>query len=185
MVEPVLTDADTRMKKSIDGAAHEFSTVRTGRANPSLVEGLKVEYYGTTVPLSQVAAVSVPEPRQLEIKPWDKGAIQGIERAIHESKLGLTPMNDGKVIRLNIPALTEERRKDLVKVVKQMAENHRVSVRNVRREAVEQVRELVKSKSLSEDEKKRAEEKIQKLTDAAVTKIDELAAGKEKEILTV
>jgi ribosome recycling factor len=173
------------MDKSLESAAHEFNTVRTGRASAALLDRIQIDYYGTPTPLQQLASINVPEPRSITIQPYDPGSIKTIERAIQESDLGLTPSNDGKLIRLPIPQLTEERRKELVKVVRGLAEDGRVAVRNVRRDAMHHLKELVKNGDVGDDEERRAEEKVQKLTDDHVAKIDDLLKRKEAEIMEV
>lgn len=185
MIDELLTDADRRMKKSMEAAAHEFNTVRTGRASAALLERIEIDYYGQQTPLQQLATVNVPEPRLLTIQPYDPGSIKTIERAIQESDLGLTPSNDGKLIRLPIPQLTEERRKELVKVVRHLAEEGRVAVRNVRRDVMHDLKELVKKKDVGDDDERRAEERVQKLTDQHIKEIDELLKRKEAEIMEV
>jgi ribosome recycling factor len=173
------------MDKSLESAAHEFNTVRTGRASAALLDRIQIDYYGTPTPLQQLASINVPEPRMITIQPYDPGSIKTIERAIQESDLGLTPSNDGKLIRLPIPQLTEERRKELVKVVRGLAEDGRVAVRNVRRDAMHHLKELVRNGDVGDDDERRAEEKVQKLTDEHVAKIDELLKRKEAEIMEV
>jgi len=173
------------MDKSLESAAHEFNTVRTGRASAALLDRIQIDYYGTMTPLQQLATVNVPEPRSITIQPYDPGSIKNIERAIQESDLGLTPSNDGKLIRLPIPQLTEERRKELVKVVRGLAEEGRVAVRNVRRDAMHHLKELVRNGDVGDDEERRAEERVQKLTDEHVTRIDDLLKRKEAEIMEV
>jgi ribosome recycling factor len=173
------------MDKSLESAAHEFNTVRTGRASAALLDRIQIDYYGTMTPLQQLATVNVPEPRLITIQPYDPGSIKSIERAIQESDLGLTPSNDGKLIRLPIPQLTEERRKELVKVVRGLAEEGRVAVRNVRRDAMHHLKELVRNGDVGDDEERRAEERVQKLTDEHVTRIDDLLKRKEAEIMEV
>jgi ribosome recycling factor len=185
MVEKIYQDLDHKMSKAIEVLKGEFAGIRTGRANPALLDGIKVLSYGTTVPLNQVAGVSVPEARLLLIQPWDKNTLGEIEKAILKSELGLTPMNDGKVIRLPIPALTEERRHDLVKVVKKMSEESKVSIRNIRRDANEEVKKLEKDKKISEDESKKAHDRIQEVTDKYIVQVDEVLKKKEKEIMEV
>jgi ribosome recycling factor len=184
-VQTILAQAEDKMKKSLERMKQEFGTVRSGRASASLLDTVRVDYYGSMVPMQQVAAVGVPDGRTIEIKPWDAGSLQAIEKAIQASGLGLTPNNDGKIIRLSIPMLTEERRKDLVKVLKKMAEEFRVSVRNDRREAMEKIKTAAKDKVITEDERKSAETASQHLTDLYVKKVDDAAAAKEKEILEV
>jgi ribosome recycling factor len=183
MIDDLLKDARARMVKSAEATKHEFATVRTGRASPHLLDRVNVDYYGTQTPLNQIAAVSASDARLLTITPYDKSSIKSIEKAILESDLGLTPNNDGTVIRLAIPELTEERRKELVKVVHGLAEDGRVAVRNVRRDCMHHLRDLRKSGDTGEDEERRAEAELQKLTDAKVKDIDELLKGKEEEIL--
>ena len=183
MIDDLLKDARERMAKSAESTKHEFATVRTGRASPHLLDRVTVDYYGTQTPLNQISSVSASDARLLTITPYDKSAIKSIEKAILESDLGLTPNNDGNVIRLAIPELTEERRKELVKVVHGLAEEGRVAVRNVRRDCMHHLRDLRKSGEAGEDEERRAEAELQKLTDAKVKDIDELLKGKEEEIL--
>ncbi|MGH3015550.1 MAG: ribosome recycling factor [Gaiellaceae bacterium] len=185
MIEDLLDDAKRRMDKSVDATANEFNTIRTGRASAALLDRVKVDYYGTDTPLNQLATINVPEARLLTIQPYDPGSIKGIERAIQESELGLTPANDGKIIRLPIPQLTEERRKELVKVVRHVAEEGRVAVRNVRRDVMHHLKELVRDGDVGDDEERRAEERAQKLTDEHTAKIDELLKRKEEEIMEV
>lgn len=177
-----LRDAETRMKKSIEAAQHDFATLRTGRANPALLDSLKVEYYGQTLPVNQVGGVTTPDARMLVIQPWDKGAMAAIEKAIMKSDLGLTPTNDGNVIRLAIPPLTEERRKDFVKQLHQKAEAARVSIRNIRRDANEH---LKRDDDLTDDDVKRGEKDVQKLADKYVAELDALQKTKEAELLEV
>ena len=185
MIQDLLQDARDRMGKSIDSTRHEFATVRTGRASPQLLDRVQVDYYGTPTPLQQLAGVAASEARLLTITPYDKSAIKQIEKAILESDLGLTPSNDGNLIRLTIPELTEERRKELVKVVHGLAEEGRVAVRNIRRDCMHDLRELRKEGEVGEDEERRAEGELQKLTDQRVGEIDDLLSGKEQEILEV
>jgi ribosome recycling factor len=185
MIDDLLEDANRRMDKSVEATAHEFNTVRTGRASAALLDRIQVDYYGQMTPLKQLATINVPEPRTLTIQAYDPGSIKAIERAIQESDLGLTPSNDGKVIRLPIPQLTEERRKELVRVVKHLAEEGRVAVRNVRRDVMHDLKELVRDGEVGDDEERRAEERAQKLTDGHVAKIDELLKKKEEEIMEV
>ena len=183
MIEDLLKDARDRMGKSIESTKHELATVRTGRASPHLLDRVNVDYYGAQTPLKQIATVNASEARLLTITPYDKSSIKSIEKAIQESDLGLTPSNDGNLIRLTIPELTEERRKELVKVVHQLAEEGRVAVRNIRRDCMHHLRDMRKSGEAGEDEERRAETELQKLTDARVKDIDELLKGKEEEIL--
>jgi ribosome recycling factor len=185
MIEEFVSDATRRMDKSVESAAHEFNTVRTGRASAALLDRIQVDYYGTPTPLQQLATINVPEPRLITVQPYDPSSIKAIERAILESDLGLTPSNDGKVIRLPIPQLTEERRKELVKVVRHLAEEGRVAVRNVRRDVMHDLKELVRNGDVGDDEERRAEERVQKLTDDHVAKIEDLLKRKEAEIMEV
>jgi len=185
MIDDFLSDATRRMDKSVESAAHEFNTVRTGRASAALLDRIQVDYYGTPTPLQQLATINVPEPRMITIQPYDPGSIKGIVRAILESDLGLTPSNDGKLVRLPIPQLTEERRKELVKVVRHLAEEGRVAVRNVRRDVMHDLKELVKNGDVGDDEERRAEDRVQKLTDEHVAKIEDLLKRKEAEIMEV
>ena len=183
MIEDFKKDATTRMTKCVQQFALDLKKLRTGRASPSLVENLKVDYYGTESPLSQLANISVEDARTLVITPWDKSAIQSVEKAIYKSDLGLTPNTAGSVIRVPLPPLTEERRRDITKVVRGDAENARVAVRNVRRDVLQDVKEALKEKLISQDEEKKAQEEIQKLTDKHVAEIDAALAAKEKEIM--
>jgi ribosome recycling factor len=185
MIDDLLDDAKRRMDKSVETTAHEFNTVRTGRASAALLDRIQIDYYGQLTPLKQLASINVPEPRLLTIQPYDPGSIKAIERAIQESELGLTPANDGKLIRLPVPQLTEERRKELVRVVKHLAEEGRVAVRNVRRDVMHDLKELVRDGDVGDDEERRAEDKAQKLTDEHVAKIDDLLKKKEEEIMEV
>ncbi|MBL8058435.1 MAG: ribosome recycling factor [Anaerolineales bacterium] len=182
MVKDALQDAEGRMKGALTALEETLTGIRTGRASPALIEKLPIEYYGTPTPLQQLATISVPEPRQLLIKPFDATSLKNIERAILGSDLGLTPANDGKVIRLNLPPLTEERRRDLTKVVHHRLEEARVAIRNVRRGSHDDLREFEKEKLISEDELKRGEAELQKLTDKYVARVDEVGARKEAEI---
>ncbi|RKZ22610.1 ribosome recycling factor [bacterium] len=179
----ILKDAKERMKKAVKVVEDELKGVRTGRASPSILQGIKVEYYGTKVPINQVASITVPQPDLLVVHPWDKSVLPEIEKAIRTSDLGLNPSNDGNVIRIPIPPLTEERRKELVKLVRKMAEEGRVAIRNIRRDANEKVRRLKKDGEISEDDAMRLEKEIQKLTDEYIEKIDEVLEHKEKEIM--
>ena len=183
MIKELLQDARERMGKSIEATRHELATVRTGRASPHLLDRVQVDYYGASTPLKQLANVAATEARLLTITPYDKSSIKQIEKAILESDLGLTPSNDGNLIRLSIPELTEERRKELVKVVHGLAEDGRVAVRNIRRDCMHDLRELRKEGEVGEDEERRAEQELQKVTDSRVAEIDELLKGKEEEIL--
>jgi ribosome recycling factor len=180
-----MADAKTRMDKTIESTRNEFGSVRTGRASAALLDRIQVSYYGTRTPLNQLAQINVPEPRLISIQPYDKAAIKDIERAILESDLGLTPSNDGALIRLPVPQLTEQRRKELVKVVGNLAENGRIALRNVRRDALTQLKELEKDGEVGSDDLHRAEDRMQKLTDEHVKTVDELFKSKESEILEV
>lgn len=185
MIKEAVQDAERRMRSAIQSLKDDLGGVRTGRANPGLIEKLSVEYYGSPVPLIQLATISVPEPRQLLIKPFDAGSIKDIDRAIQSSDLSLTPVSDGKVIRLNLPVLTEERRRDLIKFVNNRLEDARVAMRNVRRDAIKDLREFESEKLISEDDLKRSEEDIQKLTDKYVDEISSLGSTKENEIMEI
>jgi ribosome recycling factor len=185
VIKEAVQDAERRMRSAIKSLQEDLAGIRTGRANPGLVEKLSVEYYGSPVPLIQLATISVPEPRQLLIKPFDAGSIKDIDRAIQSSNLGLTPINDGKVIRLNLPVLTEERRRELSKFVNNRLEEARVAVRNVRRDAIKDMREFESEKLISEDDLKRGEEDTQKLTDKINEEITSLGNEKEKEIMEI
>jgi ribosome recycling factor len=184
-IDDLIQDATRRMDKSVEAAQAEFSTLRTGRASTGLLDRVQIDYYGQKTPLKQLATVNSPEPRLLTIQPFDPNSVSAIERAIQESDLVLTPSNDGKLIRLPIPQLTEERRKELVKIVRQMAEDGRVAVRNVRRDVMHHLKELVDKGEVGSDEEHRAEERVQKLTDEHTHTIDELLKKKEAEILEV
>ncbi len=184
-MDAVLKDTRERMQKSIQSLEDELNTIRTGRASVALFERIKVEYYGNPTPLNQVATISVPEARLVVIQPWDKGIINDIEKAIQKSELSVNPSNDGKVIRINIPPLTEERRKEYVKVAKNMAEQARVAIRNIRRDANDELKKSQKAGDMSEDEEKRAIDDVQKLTDDHIEKINEVLEAKEKEILEI
>jgi ribosome recycling factor len=183
-MQTVLKDVEARMSAALDALGREFATVRTGRASTALLESIRVDYYGTPTPINQMATISVPDARTLVIQPWDGGQLQTIEKAIMKSDLGLTPANDGKVVRLNMPTPTEERRKQLVKTVGKIAEESRVTVRNIRREANDRLKAMAKDKRISEDDERRGHEQIQKTTDRFVAKVDELLKKKEQEILS-
>ena len=185
VTEETLLDAIEKMEKAVAHVQDQFTTVRTGRATPALVEKLNVEYYGSPVPLNQLASISVPEPRLLMITPFDKTSIPAVEKAIQASDIGVTPSNDGNVIRLAFPPLTEERRKELVKTVHHRAEEGRVAVRNVRRHSKEELEKLERDSAISEDDLKRAEKELQKLTDQSVAEIDEIQRHKEQELMEV
>jgi ribosome recycling factor len=181
----LISHAEEQMQKTLQRMKSDLGTLRTGRASTALLENVRVDYYGTSTPLNQLAAMAAPEPRTLEIRPWDKAAVGEIEKSILKSDLGLTPNNDGTVIRLQIPALTEERRKDLIKVVRKMAEEYRVSLRNERRDAVERLKKAEKGKEIAEDDRVSGEHEVQKLTDLYIKRVDELLSNKEREIMEV
>jgi ribosome recycling factor len=184
-VKDVEANAKTRMDKVISGLQHEMGAIRTGRASVSIFDNIRVDYYGTPTPLNQVANLHVPEPTLITIQPWDVSQIAAIEKAIRSAEMGLNPANDGKIVRVPIPALTEERRKEIVKRLHGVAEDHRVAARNVRRDANEHLKKLLKDKLISEDEERRALDEIQKMTDAHIAKIDQGSKAKEKEILDI
>jgi ribosome recycling factor len=184
-IEDFLADAKRRMDKSIEATHQEFNSIRTGRASPALLDRIIIDYYGTPTPLKSLASISAPEARLLVVQPFDPGAIKNIERAIQESDLGLTPSNDGKVVRLPIPSLTEERRKDLVKVVRRVAEDGKVAIRNVRRDVMQHLKDLVVNGEVGDDEERRAEAQVQKITDEHTKSIDDLLKVKEAEIMEV
>jgi ribosome recycling factor len=184
-IRDVSAHAKTRMDKVLSDLQHEMANIRTGRASVSIFDNIRVDYYGTPTPVNQIANLHVPEPTMITIQPWDASQIGAIEKAIRGSDLGLNPANDGKMIRVPIPALTEERRKDIVKRLHGIAEDHRVALRNVRRDANEHVKKLMKDKAISEDEERRALDEIQKMTDAQISKIDQVSKTKEKEILEI
>jgi ribosome recycling factor len=181
-IDDLIKDASSRMDKSVEAARNELNTVRTGRASAALLDRVNVDYYGQPTPLRQLATINVPEPRMLTIQPFDPNSLKSIERALQESDLGLTPANDGKIIRLPIPQLTEERRKELVKVVRQIAEDGKVAIRNVRRDVIHHLKEV---SEIGHDEEHRAEDRVQKLTDEHTHSIDELLKHKEAEIMEV
>ncbi len=183
--DTILMDAEERMEKAVAAMDKDFTKLRTGRASSALVEDIKVDYYGTPTPINQLASVAVPDSRTITIQPWDKGGFASVEKAILKSDLGLTPVNDGKIIRIVIPALTEERRKDLVKISRKYSEDAKVAVRNVRRDANDQLKKLEKDKTISEDELKKATDDVQKLTDKYVAETDKKCQVKEKEIMDI
>ncbi|WP_096199391.1 ribosome recycling factor [Bacillus sp. FJAT-45350] len=185
MSKEVIQDGKERMKKAIESLSRELATLRAGRANPSILDKIVVEYYGAPTPLNQLATISVPEARLLAIQPFDKTSIGEIEKAIQKSELGLTPSNDGTLIRIVIPALTEERRKELVKLVKKYGEDAKVAVRNVRRDTNDELKKLQKDGEMTEDELRRSTEDVQKLTDSHIEEIDSVTSNKEKEIMEV
>ncbi|WP_035107477.1 ribosome recycling factor [Desulfovirgula thermocuniculi] len=180
---PVIAEAESNMKKTVEVVKKEFASLRAGRATPALLDKITVSYYGTPTPINQLATISVPEPRLLVIQPWDKSVLPEMERAILKSDLGITPTSDGTVIRLTIPPLTQERRAELVKIIKKKAEEGRVAIRNIRREFIEKFKQQQKNGEISEDESRRAQDEIQKLTDKYVKEIDQLLASKEQEIM--
>lgn len=185
MINDILKEAQTRMHATIQNLQDDLATIRTGRASPALVEKLPVDYYGTTTPLIQLASISVPEPRQLLIKPFDPAALRSIEKAILASDLGLTPNNDGKQIRLNLPALTEERRRELVRVVHARLEDARVAIRNVRRDLLNDLRDFEREKMISKDDLERGEEELQKVTDRFIEEVNKVGMHKEQEIMEI
>jgi len=180
-----LSDAERRMKGALEAVRHQFATIRTGRANPALLDRIEVEAYGTRMPIKSVASIGAPEPRLLTVTPYDPNSLKAIERAIRDSDLGLNPQNDGKIIRLPIPELTEERRRELIRLARHMAEEGRVSVRNVRRDEMHDIQQLRREGEISEDDERRAEAELQKLTNAYVKRIDEALAEKEAELMEV
>ena len=180
-----LAEADSRMRKSVEALNRELSTIRTGRASPALVDNIAVDYYGVPTPLNQMATISVPEARVLMIQPWDKQSLKDVEKGILKSDLGLVPNNDGNAIRINIPTLTEERRRELVRQVGRKVEEAHVAVRNIRRDAVEQFREMQRNKELSQDESRRAQEEAQRLTDGNIGQMDAIRQEKEAEVMEV
>ena len=185
MLDDVYQEVDHKMERSLAALRKELSRIRTGRATSALLEGIDVDYYGTSTPLTQMATVAAPESRLLTIQPWDKSQLGLIEKAIQRSDLGLTPMNDGKIIRLAIPPLTAERRKDLVKKVKKIGEDAKIALRNVRRDGNETLKDLEKSKDISQDDLRRGQEHVQQITDRFISQVDDVLGGKEHEILEV
>ncbi len=184
-IDSILLDAEERMEKALTAQDRDFAKLRTGRATTALVDSIKADYYGTLTPISQMASVAIPDSRTVTIQPWDKGGIAAVEKAILKSDLGLTPVNDGKIIRISVPPLTEERRKELVKVARKYTEDAKVAVRNVRRDANDALKKLEKDKTISEDEQKKATEDVQKLTDRFVAETDKKCTIKEKEIMEI
>lgn len=184
-MDKVSRDAEEKMKKAVKALEDEFKTIRTGRASAALFENIRVDYYDQKVPLNQVATISIPEARLVVIQPWDRSVLSGIEKAVQKSELSVNPNNDGKVIRINIPPLTEERRKELVKVVRNIAEKNRVSVRNIRRDANDELKNMQKSSEIGEDQSKRGQDEIQKLTDRYIGEINSIVESKEKEIMEI
>jgi ribosome recycling factor len=185
LVDEILKDTEEKMRKAAEALQSDLSAVRTGRASPALVDRLKVEYYGTTMPLNQLATISAPEPRLLMIRPWDASALSAIEKAVQKSDLGLTPSSDGKIIRLPIPRLTEERRQDLSKLVSRRVEEGKIALRNSRRDGLEDIREMEKEKMIGEDELYQARDALQELTDKYTERLSEIGQAKEKEIMEV
>ena len=185
LIDELLADADERMHKSVDATNGEFSSVRTGRASPALLDRVHVDYYGASTPLKQLASINAPEAQMLTVQPFDKSSLKAIERGITEANLGLTPSNDGNIVRLVIPQLTEERRKEFVKMCRHIAEEGRIAIRNVRRDVMHDLRELKDEGDVGEDEERRAESELQKLTDKRIAELDGLLKGKEEEILEV
>jgi ribosome recycling factor len=185
MLEPVKKQATDKMEKAIQVLKKDLAALRAGRATPALLEKVVVEYYGSEMPVNQLANISTPDPRTLVIQPWDKSTLAEIERAILKSDLGLTPSNDGNVIRINLPALTQERRAELVKVVKKTGEEAKVAIRNIRRDANDEIKKLEKNGDISEDESRRGQDEIQKLTDKFIQEADRIVAAKEKEIMEI
>ncbi len=185
MIDPVLRDAETKMSKSVDHFAAELTTIRTGRANPALIDKIMVPYYGTPTPLNQLAQISVPEPRMLVVSVYDKSQIAVVEKALRTSEQGLNPASDGQVIRVPIPPLNEERRREYVKLVRQKAEDARVAIRNVRRDELHRIDQMQKAGDIAEDDSKRAHTRLQKITEAQIEKVDALAGRKESEVMEV
>ena len=183
MIDPILRDAETKMSKSVDHFGADLSTIRTGRANPALIDKVMVPYYGTPTPLNQLAQISAPEPRLLVVQVYDKSQIGAVEKALRSGDMGLNPANDGQVIRVPIPPLTEERRKEYVKLVRQKAEDARVAIRNVRRDELHRIDQMAKQGEVAEDESKRAHARLQKITEAQIEKVDALGARKENEVM--
>ena len=185
MVTEVISETDARMKRSLEALQRELNSVRTGRATPALVENLTIEYYGVPTPLNQIAGITVPEARLLMIQPWDKQSLKDVEKGILRSDLGLVPNNDGTVIRINIPTLTEERRRELVRLVGRKLEDGHVSVRNIRRDSLEQLRSMERDKELSQDENRRAQDQLQRVTDSYIGQMDEIREAKNVEVMEV
>ncbi|HAI21635.1 MAG TPA: ribosome recycling factor [Clostridiales bacterium UBA8153] len=185
MVKDIMVEAESRMEKVIEGFRRELAGLRAGRATPALLDKIRVEYHGVPTPINQLASIGVPEPRQLVVQPWDKGAIPSIEKAILKSELGITPLTEGSLIRLTVPQLTHERRQDLVKVVRKKAEEEKVAIRNIRRDAMVALKDMQKAGKISEDDGRRATDDAQKLTDRFIKQVDTATAAKEKEIMEV
>ncbi len=184
-IEDVLSNADSRMGKSVEALKRELGSIRTGRATPALVENLTVDYYGVPTPLNQIASITAPEARLIMVQPWDKQAVKDIEKGLLKSDMGFNPSNDGSVIRVPIPPLSQERRREMVKVLKKKVEDGKVAARNVRRDALEQLRTLERNKDISQDENRRAQENLQKATDSQIAQMDQVSAAKEVEIMEV
>lgn len=184
-INQIFDNTKERMEKSIESLVRELSSVRTGRASTGLVENINVDYYGTPTPINQLSSISIPEARSITIQPWDQNALIEIEKALLQSNLGMTPTNDGEMIRINVPALTEERRKEMVKSVGGISENSNVSLRNIRRDSLEKLRDLEKDKTISQDESKKAQQNLQKITDDFTAKVDNLKKDKENELLQI
>ena len=185
MIDDILSELGKEMDATIESLNHDLARVRTGRANPDLLDGVMVNYYGTETPLNKLATVSAPEAQLLVVQPFDQGAVGDIEKSIRDADLGLSPVNDGKILRVPIPALTEERRKEMVKMVRKESENHKISARNHRRDANETLKELLAEKEISEDDMRKAQDRVQKLTDDATKRIDEVVKSKEEEVMAV
>ncbi|HLG50997.1 MAG TPA: ribosome recycling factor [Chloroflexota bacterium] len=185
LVGTIIHRCEECMRHAEEALTHDLASIRTGRASPALLERVRVDYYGTPTPLTQLAAISTPEPRLLVIQPWDKSAFGAIEKAILKSDLGLTPVSDGKVIRLSIPPLTEERRRDLVRLIRRRVEEGRVAIRNCRRDAIEEFKKLEREKKISEDDTRRGQERVQKATDAAIQEIERIGQRKEQEVMEI
>ena len=185
MPKEIINQCEQKMQKSIEALKKEFATIRTGKANPAILNGVSVEYYGSPMPINQIASVSAPEPQMILIKPYDKSILKAIEKAIQTSDLGFNPQNDGDVVRIPIPSLTEQTRKDLVKQAKKIAEENKVAIRNIRRDGMDQLKKLEKDSLISEDELKRRSDELQKVTDKYIETIDKTASEKEKDIMSV
>lgn len=183
--DDVVKELQGQIKKTVDALKVQLTKIRTGRANAAMLDGVRVDYYGTPTPIAQCAAIAVPEARLITVKPWDKSIIRDLEKAILEANLGLTPQNDGEIIRLPVPLLTEQRRKEIAKQVKTTGEDHKVAIRNERRDANEKLKALLKDKAITEDDNKRSQEKVQKETDSGIAQVDDLVGKKEKEVLEV
>ena len=184
-MDEILQETEKKMQKTVEAVSQQLARLRTGKASPALLEGIKVDYYGTLTPINQLASISTPEPRLIVVHPWDKSALGAIEKAIQSSDLGLNPNSDGNVIRIPIPPLTEERRKELLKVAKNIAEEGKVAIRNIRRDAIEKIKKMQKDGELPEDDSHRLQDKVQDLTEKYIKKIDEILKNKEEEIMTV